>query len=104
MPVLHPLPQLPSCHSPLAVSLHLHHCVPLELSSASHMLSVGLRPCYIPGQGHKQVCALVAELGICRQRRNNLAGGRLDGCQVVVAVGNGVRNIIKELGVEVAKV
>ncbi len=46
----------------------------------------------------------MAELGIRRERVNDLVGWDLDRRKVVVAVGDGVGNVVKHLGVEVAVV
>lgn len=46
----------------------------------------------------------MAELGIRRERVNDLVSWDLDRRKVVVAVGDGVGNVVKHLGVEVAVV
>mmetsp|Transcript_16042 Transcript_16042/g.39934 ORF Transcript_16042/g.39934 Transcript_16042/m.39934 type:complete len:387 (-) Transcript_16042:126-1286(-) len=55
-------------------------------------------------QGHKHVGALVAELGVRGQSLGHLAGGRLHGRQVVVAVRQRVANVVKQRRGVVAKV
>jgi hypothetical protein len=42
----------------------------------------------------------VSKLGVGRQGPNYLTGGHLDGGKVVIAVGDGVRDVIKEGNIE----
>jgi len=53
-----------------------------------------------PCKCDKQITTIVSKLGVGRQGPNYLTGGHLDGGKVVIAVGDGVRDVIKEGNIE----
>lgn len=59
---------------------------------------------HTPCEGDEKIAAVVAKLGIGRQRGDHLTGGHLDGRKVVVAIGDGVGNVIEQLAAVVTVV